>query len=53
MYDINMLRETDKNENRGMGGGKNALFLGCLSRNILDKEAPDMHFSQCLQGFRV
>jgi hypothetical protein len=24
-----------------------------LSRNILDNEAPDIRFDQCLQGFRV
>jgi hypothetical protein len=37
----------------GGGGLKKALFLRFCQENILDKEAPDPVFGQCLQGFRV
>jgi hypothetical protein len=34
-------------------GGEKARFMGCCQENILDKQAPDTRFGQCLQGFRV
>jgi hypothetical protein len=32
---------------------KKALFPGACQEYILDKTAPDTHFTQCLQGFRI
>jgi hypothetical protein len=32
---------------------KKALFFGSCQEYILDKEAPDTRFAQCLQVFRV
>jgi hypothetical protein len=37
---------------RGLVAKKPA-FLGCCQEYILDKEAADTRFGQCLQGFRV
>jgi hypothetical protein len=34
-------------------GSERAMFLGACQQYILDKQAPDTHFGQCLQGFRV